>query len=222
MPVNYLHSLLHRVELGWDPIQATYAKEYERHALKDVDLSLVERIGALSGGLTGKQVLDLGGGPGQYSVLFAKQGARVTWHDVSREYQKIAMGRAEAQGVPVEFSLGYLEEAKKFGKESFDVVFCRVCWYYCRSDRAFGRLIYSLLKPCGVGYIECNTPAFAKLKGLRKLQSWLNERIWWKIGHPLPPHGRIAKLVQKYPLECLELDYSSELVDRMFFVKEGK
>ena len=67
MPVNYLHSLFHRVELGWDPIQATYAREYEQRALKHVDASLLERIDGLSGGLTGKQVLDLGGGPGQYS-----------------------------------------------------------------------------------------------------------------------------------------------------------
>jgi SAM-dependent methyltransferase len=220
MPVNFLHSLFHRVELGWDPIPATYAEEYEQHTLKHVDMSVVERVEALSGELTGKRVLDLGGGPGQFSVLFAKRGARVTWHDISREYQKIAKGRAEAQGVPLDFSLGYLEEAKKFGKESFDVVFCRVCWYYCRSDRAFARLIYSLLKPGGAGYIECNTPAFANLKGWGKLQSRLNEWTWWKIGHPLPPQGRIAKLVQKYPLERLELDYSSELVDRVFFVKE--
>jgi SAM-dependent methyltransferase len=221
MPVNFLHSLFHRVELGWDPILSTYAEEYERHALKHVDTSLVERVEALSGELTGKRVLDLGGGPGQFSVLFAKRGARVTWHDISREYQKIAKGHAEAQGVLLDFSLGYLEEAKKFGKESFDVVFCRVCWYYCRSDRAFARLIYSLLKPGGVGYVECNTPAFANLKGWGKLQSWLNEWGWWKIGHPLPPHGRIAKLVQKYPLERLALDYSSKLVDAVFFVKKG-
>src|SRR5262249_33655158 len=126
------------------------------------------------------------------------------------------------EGVRLEFSLGYLEDAAKFGRECFDLVFCRVCWYYCRSDRAFARLLVSLIKPGGAGYVECNTPVFARPKGWRRAQSWLNEWTWWKIVHPLPPHGRIAGLIQKHALERLELDYSSELVDRVFFVKSRK
>lgn len=222
MPVNFLHSLFHRVELGWDPIPATYAEEYAEHALKTADTAVIERLEVLSGGLAGKRILDLGGGPGHFSVLFAERGAHVTWQDISREYQRIAKALAEARGVSLEYSLGYLEEAANFGESAYDVVFCRVCWYYGRSDRAFGRLIYRLLKPGGVGYIECNTPAFANLKGWRRLQSWLNEWTWWKIGHPLPPHGRIAKLMQSCPLERLELDYTSKLVDKILFVKSGK
>src|SRR2546427_560262 len=108
--------------------------------------------------------------------------------------------RAEANGVSLEFSLGYLEEARRFARNSFDVVFCRVCWNYCKSDRAFGKLLYGLLKPGGVGYIECNTPAVSSLRSIRKLQSWSNEWLWLKIGHPMPPHGRIAKLIHRYPV----------------------
>jgi SAM-dependent methyltransferase len=219
MPVNLLHSLLHRVETGWDPISSTYAEEYERHAAGSVDLRAVEKVEALCGGLNGKRALDLGGGPGQYGVLFAKRGATVTWHDVSREYEKKAKNRAASEGVTLEFSLGYLEEAKKFGEGAFDVVFCRVCWYYCRSDRAFAQLIYSLLKPGGVGYIECNTPAFSNPRGWRWLQQALNTYLWWKVGHPMPPHGRIARLLQNYATRRLEVDYSSELRDIVVFVK---
>ncbi len=219
MPINFVHKLLHRVEEGWDPISLEYAKKYDRFASNEIDTVLVKRLDALSSGLEGKRVLDLGGGPGHYSVLFAKCGARVTWHDVSREYEKIARKRAEDCGLSLDFSLGYLEEAKKFGENSFDLVFCRVCWYYSKSDRAFGRLLYGLVKPGGMGYIKCNTSTFSRPKGMRKLQSWLNGRLWWKIGHPMPPHGRIAKLIQNYPIERLELDYSSDLCDVVLFVK---
>jgi len=219
--VNYLHSVLHRVGDGWDPIRSTYAEEYAALAWSESNPALVERLEQQMGGLEGKRVLDLGGGPGQYSVLFAQRGAQVTWHDVSREYERIARKRAAACGVTPQFSLGYLEHAKQIGESYFDLVFCRVCWYYCRSDRAFAKLIYSLVKPNGIGYIECNTPAFARPTGLRRTQYWLNQRLWWKIGHPYPPRGRIAGLLQQYPLARLELDYSSELADIVVFVKAG-
>jgi 2-polyprenyl-3-methyl-5-hydroxy-6-metoxy-1,4-benzoquinol methylase len=219
MPVNLIHSLLHRVDAGWDPIPREYAEQYAQRVWNSKSEALVDKLATLTKGLKDKRVLDLGGGPGQYSVLFAQRGAQVVWHDVSREYQRIARTRAMASGVSLEFSLGYLEAARKFGPDSFDVVFSRVCWYYCRSDRSFARLLYSLVKPGGIGYIECNTSTHYKPLGFRKLQDWLNTYFWWKIGHPMPPHGRIARLIQKYPVTYLELDYSSELFDIILFTK---
>lgn len=221
MPVNLIHSWFHRVESNWDPIPNDYAERYGEAAWQEDYAKVIDRLESFSGSLAGKRVLDLGGGPGHYSVLMAQRGAHVTWHDVSRAYQKFARACAEAQGISLDFSLGYLEDAKKFGSNSFDLVFCRMCWCYCRSDRAFAKLLYSLVKPGGIGYIECNTPAFAKPAGLRKFQLWLNALTWWKIGHPMPPHGRIAKLIQKRAIEFLELDYSSELRDVVLFAKRG-
>lgn len=219
MPVNYLHSLVHRVEDGWDPIPREYAQQYAHFATSRVDSSLVESLEAKVRGFRGRRVLDLGGGPGQYSVLFAQRGAEVTWHDVSREYLNIAEARASALGVQLRSSLGYLENAAKFGSQPFDLVFCRVCWYYGRSDRHFARLVYSLVNPGGIGYVECNTPAFSSPSGLRRIQYWLNESVGWKIGHPMPPRGRIAKLIQRYPISALSLDYSSPLLDVVEFRK---
>ncbi len=219
MPVNLIHSLLHRVDAGWDPIPREYAEIYAQHVWSSCNEVLVDRLDVLTKGLRDKQVLDLGGGPGQYSVLFARRGAKVVWHDISNEYQRIARDRALAAGVSLEFSLGYLEAASKFRPGSFDVVFCRVCWAYCRSDRSFARLLYSLVKPGGLAYVECDTPALSKPRGLRKVQYWLNTQFWWKIGHPLPPHGRIANLIQRYPVTFMELDYSCELQDVVIFIK---
>jgi 2-polyprenyl-3-methyl-5-hydroxy-6-metoxy-1,4-benzoquinol methylase len=219
MPVNYLHSRLHRVEKGWDPIPTAYAKKYAAMAWSQARTAVVDRVEKELSGLRGKRILDLGGGPGQYSVLFAQRGGYVTWHDVSREYAAIARDRAQRASVSIDFSMGYLEDAKRFCKEPFDLVFCRVCWYYARSDRGFARLLYSLAKPGGVGYVTCNTPEFSQPRGVRKLQYWLNRRLWWKIGHPMPPHGRIASLFHKYPITRMTLDYSSDLEDVVLFVK---
>jgi 2-polyprenyl-3-methyl-5-hydroxy-6-metoxy-1,4-benzoquinol methylase len=219
LAVNSFHSWVHRVDRGWDPISPQYAHQYAEAAWQEDRVSAVDRLEAFAHGLKGKRVLDLGGGPGQFSVLMAQRGALVTWHDVSREYLRIARARAEALGVSIEFSLGYLESAIRRGTGCFDIVFCRLCWSYSKNDRHFARLLFSLLGPGGVGYIECNTPAFSRPRGLRRLQHWLNAHLWWKIGHPLPPHGRIAALVQKFPLIYLELDYSSELEDVVIFAK---
>jgi 2-polyprenyl-3-methyl-5-hydroxy-6-metoxy-1,4-benzoquinol methylase len=217
MPVNYLHSLLHRVENGWDPIPPDYAHTYSELAWSEQKPRVVEELDRLTGGLLGKRVLDLGGGPGQYSVLFAERGAQVTWHDISREYLSIARSHADSNGVEVDFSLGYLEDAERFRAEPFDLVFCRVCWYYARNDRRFAKLLYSLVKPGGIAYIECNTPEFSRPRSWRKFQYWLNNTFWWKIGHPMPPHGRIAGLFNAKPVSTLIADYSSSLRDVVIF-----
>jgi len=220
VPINLVHSLLHRVEDGWDPITEVYARSYASF-VSNGDEALVDKLDGIVGGLKGRRVLDIGAGPGQYSVLFAKRGAHVAWYDVSREYERIARARAEKGGVSLTFSLGYLEEAKRLGTGSFDLVFCKGCWAYCRSDRRFANLIYSLIMPGGVGYVECDTAVFSKPQGIRKVQYKLNAHLEWKIGHPVPPHGRIARLIQKYPIKHLDLNYSSDLRDIVTFVKSG-
>ncbi len=219
MPVNYLHSLLHRVGTGWDPIPGDYARSYSDMAWGERRPELIDQLADLLGGLQGKRVLDLGGGPGQYSVMFAQRGARVTWHDVSRTYLAIARNRAEAARVVIDFSLGYLEDAKRFSNQPFDLVFNRVCWYYARGDRHFSRLVYSLVKPGGVAYVECNTPEFSHPEGWRKVQYWLNEHLWIKVGHPVPPHGRIAELFRRMAVSKLTTDYSSPIRDIVIFTK---
>ncbi len=219
MPVNLVHRLLHRVGDGWDPISREYAESYTAFASNSDGSEVVDKLERISGGLKGKAVLDLGGGPGQFSILFAERGACVTWHDISGEYERIARNRAASRGVEIHFSRGYLEDAKNLGTESFDLVFCRVCWCYSRSDRKFARLIYRLVKPGGVAYIDCNTPAFSKPTGFRLFQHYLNTYFWWKIGHPMPPHGRIAKLLLEYPNSFMELDYRSQLNDIVIFGK---
>ena len=219
MPINLVHSLLHTVESGWDPISAAYADQYAESAWREDCEQCLARLEEMMGGLAGKRVLDLGGGAGQYSILLAKKGAQVTWHDVSRRYRAIAQRRAADARVSVQFSLGYLESAKYLAPVPFDLLFCRLCWRYCRNDRKFAALVYSLVRPGGWGYVESNTPLFLPPRGAERLRYWINDRLWWKIGHPSPPHGRIAYLIQRYPLCELVLDYSSRESDFVIFRK---
>lgn len=41
----------------------------------------------------------------------------------------------------------------------------------------------------------------------------------WKIGHPHPPHGRLAGLLNGYPITLMIPDYSNDLVDKIFLIK---
>lgn len=216
--INLLHSTLFRPEDGWDPIAAPHAARYSEFEWEHISDDLINMLEQRMGGFKGKHILDLGGGPGHYSVAFALRGASVLWHDVSHRYQCIAQRCADAHCVSVEFSCGYLEDAARL-KACFDLVFCRLCWSYSRSDRAFAKVLFSLVRPGGAGYVEVNTPEFSRSRGVRALQSLLNSKCWLKIGHPYPPHGRIAELLHSYPIESMAIDYHSVETDKVYFVR---
>ncbi len=217
--INWLHSLSHRPDSGWDPIAPSGAAKYAKVAGDLFDVALVPYLDAKLGGLSGKQVLDLGGGPGHYTVALARAGAHVTWHDVSRAYRDVASRRASAAGVRVEFSLGYLEEARRFASSPFDLVFNRVCWCYSMSDRHFARVIYDIVRPGGAAYIDTPTGEYADARRAKPIVYWLNDALWLKVGHPYPPRGRILSLFAKLPYERLEADSSRADRDVLFFVK---
>ena len=217
--INSVHALFHRLDAGWDPIAPAYAEQYAAREWRAVDVALIDQLERWIGGFQDKRVLDLGGGPGQYSAAFAQRGARVTWHDVSRNYLRIAQRHAVAVGVDLEFSLGYLEEASKFIPHPFDLVFNRVSWYYCKNDRSFAKLFYALMKPGGAGYVDTHPAEAEQSRGTRRIVQFLNKWLTWKIGHPFPPRGRIARLFQKYPIDYMIIDYTSVRNDRVFLTK---
>lgn len=217
--INTLHALTHRPERGWDPVPAAHVLRYGDAEWQRFSPQLVDELEKRLGGLAGRRVLDLGGGPGHYSVALAQRGAEVTWHDVSRGYLDYARKRALQAGVTLEFSLGYLEDARIFTGSPFDLVFCRICWRYSRNDRDFARLVHSLVAPGGTGYIDTGVaPVKLPTRWLR-WQAFLNSRLGWKIGHPDPPGGRLPRLFRQLPLAVLEVDSSIPGKERIWFVK---
>jgi 2-polyprenyl-3-methyl-5-hydroxy-6-metoxy-1,4-benzoquinol methylase len=218
--INLIHSLLRRPEKGWDPVSERHAERYARDAWStEINHSLIDELEVWVGGLEGKRVLDLGGGAGQYSVAFAKRGAQVTWHDISAFYRNFTEIKAREENVHIMFSLGYMEDAPEMLEIPFDLVFSRICWYYCRSDRAFSRTMFSLIKPGGIGYIDTTHSDWNRelLSGSMRIRTWLNDMLAFKIGHPLPPHGRLARLFGEMSIETLLADYSCPTNDRILF-----
>ena len=219
--INWIYSRWHHPDRGWDPVKKDYAQRYAEEEWLDIDGRVVAQLEQWSGGLQGKRLLDLGGGPAQYSIAFAKRGALVTWHDVSRNYLDIAQAKAKEHGVNIAFSLGYLEDAERFLASGFDIVFNRICWYYARDDRVFADLVYRLVRPGGVGYVDVPNAEsmYTKLSGTIRFRTWLNARTYLKIGHPFPPRGRVAALLQRYPLALMRIDYRVRENDRILFVR---
>lgn len=222
--INRLHALLHRPERGWDPVPPDHASTYAEHQWSvSVREALLDELDVWVGGLAGKRVLDLGGGPGQYSVAFAKRGAQVTWQDISRTYLEFAQRKALENGVCVEFSLCYMDEAPIILNAQFDLVFNWICWYYGFSDQGFAKALFALVKPGGVGYVDTTHSGWRResLSHIARLRTWLNDGLAIKIGHPFPPHGRLARLFMRMPVEQMLIDYSTPTNDRITFRRIG-
>jgi 2-polyprenyl-3-methyl-5-hydroxy-6-metoxy-1,4-benzoquinol methylase len=223
--INRLHARLHRPESGWDPVPSDHAAGYAAGEWRQISDEVLDEIGVWLNGFEGRRVLDLGGGPGQYSVAFAKRGARVTWHDISRRYLEIARNKALQAGVAdrITFSLGYLDEAPSLLGERFDLVFNRICFNYGFGDRAFAQVVFKLVGPGGVGYVDTTHSGYkrSEMSTVARLRTWLNDHLAIKIGHPYPPHGRLARLFGGMPVQRLLADYRAGFNDRILFQKSG-
>lgn len=219
--LNVLHALLHSPARGWDPVSAEHVEHFAREAWLHPDFGPIDRLENLLGSLSGRRVLDLGGGPGVYSVEFARRGAAVYWHDVSRRYEAIARDRADKAGVGVHYSIGYLESACGLGVNTFDIVFSRLCWNYSRSDFAFARLLYTLVKPGGLGYVLTNTSSFERPSGVRALQYQLYIQGGVKIGHPFPPRGLVRRHLANFDMSSFASNSQHPDYDEVYFTKAG-
>lgn len=220
---NKLHAKLNRPECGWDPVPIEHvSRNSQEEWEKGVNSNLLSLLEESIGGFSGKRVLDLGGGPGHYSVAFAKLGALVTWHDISERYKKFAFQKSKENQVEIDFSLGYMDDAlSKFGKNSFDLVFNRICWYYSYNDKTFSKVIYDLVAPGGLGYVDTTHSGWRRdaLSNLGRACTLLNELSFIKIGHPTPPHGRIARLFGNMNIDYMRVDYTTSSNDRVLFKK---
>ncbi len=210
--INWLHSVLHNPRLGWDPISADYASAYSQGASCDQHvIGLFERA---IGGYSHKRIVDLGSGPGQYAAEFARRGAHVTCIDVSETYLAMVEGRMQSAGLKANLVLGYMDHVTRLTAGGFDAAFSSVSWSYCMNDLRFAKKILGALKPGGVALVITNTEAFAQKRSrVRNLVYWINRRLYLKLGHPLPPRGRVAFAFERLGGCEVDADYSDPVND---------
>jgi len=100
------------------------------------------------------KILDVGGGPGRYSICLAKRGHHVTLLDLSEANIKFARQKAAAENAPVEnFFHGNALDLSAFADQSFDVVLLMGPLYHLTSaadrDQAVAEA-YRVLRPGGI------------------------------------------------------------------------
>jgi SAM-dependent methyltransferase len=225
--ICFLQPVYNKIEQGFDPVTAQHAAEYGEGewGYGSAVAEFCEKIERRLGGLAGKRVLDLGAGPGQYSIAFAERGADVTWHDPSRNYLNIAQRKAAEHGIECHWSLGYLEDAIRLSVMPFDFVFCRICWFYCVSDSVMTRVVIRLLKPGGAAWLDIPTADYALARGdnkhwFRRLFFPLYRLTGLKFCHFMPERGRVANLLARHrQVRRLDVDYSEPDHEKIWLVK---
>lgn len=205
--INYIISKL-RLLLNPDPIQTQYAIKYisDAYSGKQFDEKLINIVREnINPGKT--KILDLGAGPGLYCKRFHDLGAFVTWHDISAKYKISAFTLMKSNKQNWNFRLDIIDNIE--GK--YDIIFNRVCWYYCLNDNKFLKSIYNALNDSGVfiGVLH-NENRLGKSYGIKrlllKIQMLLNEKFDIKIGHPPPSKQKINNIFSHYNFSSLKIE----------------
>lgn len=100
----------------------------------------------------GQRILDVGGGPGRYSLALAELGCDVTLVDLSPENVRFAQEKARELGLPLRAFAGDARELAPVAGEMFDHVLCMGPLYHLleETDRERAiRVCLDVLRPGG-------------------------------------------------------------------------
>jgi ubiquinone/menaquinone biosynthesis C-methylase UbiE len=143
---------------------------YRRRSLENLDLSkthyghqrMLDWALRQFPNLAGANVLDIGVGEGQSSVLLARAGARVTGIDVSGEALTRATELAKRCGVQAEF-IRMPGEDLRFPDKTFDAILCMSVYHHMDLERATREFV-RVLRPGGrvvmIEPLATNPPAW--------------------------------------------------------------
>ena len=135
----------------------------------------------------GDSILDVGGGPGHYSIHYAKQGHTVTLLDLSGENVRFAKKKARQYGVKITATEGNALDLSDFPDDSFDVVFLMGPLYHLMNEDSRLRALEEakrVLKPGGYLFSSFIMMFGGVIFGARELQETIlseRERPFYEI-----------------------------------------
>ncbi len=103
------------------------------------------------------KVLDLGGGPGKYSLYLSKRGCQVTLADLSQNNVDFALNKAKELGLPLEALRADCRDLSSLEDEFYDHVLCMGPMYHLQdeSDRVITvNQCLKKLKPNGTLFVS--------------------------------------------------------------------
>ena len=132
----------------------------------------------------GSTILDIGGGPGHYTVHYARQGHSVTLLDLSGGNVRFAKKKARQYGVKITALEGNALDLSRFADNSFDTVFLMGPLYHLMSAESRLQAVREakrVLKPGGYLFSSFIQMFGGVIYGLREIP----ETILWPEEKPL-------------------------------------
>jgi len=114
----------------------------------------------LLGDVKGKKILEIGCGGGQCSIAFAKQGAKCTGVDISKEQLEYAEELAKKNNVSVKFVQGDIQTLKQFKSSDYDIVFSAFALQYIPDLGKCFKEVYRALRKKGVLVLGLSHPFY--------------------------------------------------------------
>ena len=151
----------------WDRLQKRHP--YEKY----ITTRMMDRYIA-----PGDRILDIGGGPGHYSICYAKRGHDVTLVDLSEENVRFAKKKARQYGVRIAALQGNALDLSAFPEGSFDAVFLMGPLYHLLEEENRARAVREakrVLKTGGCLFSSFILMFGGVIYGLRELE----ETILW-------------------------------------------
>lgn len=105
----------------------------------------------------GDRILDIGGGPGRYSIYYANKGCDVTLVDLSSGNVKFALEKSKEMNVNIKAVSGDAREINKFIKGEFDHIFVMGPMYHLLDEKDRIKVLneaITLLKNDGLIYVS--------------------------------------------------------------------